>query len=61
MFSQRFSSTRGGGCLPTFSGVPNACLEYMRDSKILRKAGSFIKWLNVGDGDQLFKMLWIDF
>ena len=38
-----------GGCLPTKSGVPNACLEYMRDSKIHRKAGSFRKLVKIGE------------
>ena len=42
-FCQYFFPTEGGGCLRNKSGVPNACLEYMRRGKILRKAGSFIK------------------
>ena len=43
VFSQRFSSTRGGGCLPFKSGVPNASSEYMRKGYFLRSFRKLVK------------------
>ena len=52
VFCQWFLPTEGGGCLPHKSGVPNACLEYMRRSYFSEKSWKFYKIV-----EMLFELL----